>query len=135
MTSFFKALQMHQENSKGALSHERGTHTECWKNYEIPLLALLTRKSNDQLCCSNFGSNSPLYGAKLRSNAREVGEDGRFFNWPVQKFNPLLCMWIMSENTLFHLWNTTGHTIIPLRKGALIHALEQVSKITKVMWS
>lgn len=136
---FSKPCKCTKKNSKEALTHERGTHAECWKNYEIPLLAILTWKSNDKLGWPNFGSNSPLYCAKLQLNARGRGVggggDGQFWNWPVHKLNPLLCIWIMDENTLFHLWNTTRCTIIPLRKGALIHALEQVSKITKVMWN
>ena len=42
--------------------------------YKIFLLVMLssdlTQKSNAQLGRPHFGSNSPLYGAKLRSNAR-----------------------------------------------------------------
>ena len=60
-------------------------HAECGKKYEILFLAtltsVLTRKSNAQLGGPRFGSNSPLYGAKLQSNARVMpSEDGRFWN-------------------------------------------------------
>ena len=52
---------------------------------EILLLAtltsVLTGKSNAHLGGPYYGSNSPLYGAKLQSNARGMpSEDGRIWN-------------------------------------------------------
>ena len=63
--------------------------------YKIFLLVMLssdlTQKSNAQLGRPYFGSNSPLYGAKLRSNARGMpwvgGVGGR---WAVMELTGAL---------------------------------------------
>ena len=67
------------------MTHGHDAQAECGKNYEVLLLAtlttVLTRKSYAQLGGAHFGSNSPLYGTKLQSNARGMAsEDGRIWN-------------------------------------------------------
>ena len=58
--------------------NERITKSFCLR----PLTNVLTRKSNARLGGPHFGSKSPLYGAKLQSNARDMpgarGEIGGF---------------------------------------------------------
>ena len=75
-----------------AMTHGHDAHAESGKNYEILLFAtltsVLTRKSNAHLEGPHYGSNSPLYGAKLQSNARGMpSADGGFgIGWYITMF-------------------------------------------------
>ena len=64
-----------------------------------------------------FGSNSPLYGAKLQSNARCMpGVDEQVWNWKVHYKTSLLCsfyIWYSIFNTFFG--SNTGSTLLPFR--------------------
>ena len=90
--AFSKALKSSNKTVNiGAMTHGHDAHAECGKNCEIFLLAtlttVLTRKSNAQLGGAHFGSNSPMNGAKLQSNARGMpSEDGRIWNWLVHNY-------------------------------------------------
>ena len=52
--------------------HERIAKSFCFR----PLTDVLTRKSNARPGGPHFGSNSPLYGAKLKSSARGLPGGG-----------------------------------------------------------
>ena len=66
------------------MTHGHDAHAESGNNYEILFLAtltsVLTLKLNAHLGGPHYGSNSPLYGAKLQSNARGMpSADGRIW--------------------------------------------------------
>ena len=72
--------------------NERITKSFCFRL----LTDVLTRKSNARQGGPHFGSNSLLYGAKLKSNARVSpgyarGGDGRFWNWLVHNYRNSFC--------------------------------------------
>ena len=84
-TGFFKGSQMLQQINihVGAMTLEHGVHTKSGMSYEILFFAtltnVLTRKSNARLVEPHFGSNSPLHGGKLQSNA--LGMPGLGIDW------------------------------------------------------
>ena len=63
---------------------EHGVHAKSGMSYKIlfffaTLTSVLTRKANARLVGPHFGSNSPLHGAELQSNAR--GMPGFGIDW------------------------------------------------------
>ena len=89
LTGFFNGSQMLYQNVEYRGNDPR-TRCTCWMRKELrkPLPAkltfVLTRKSNARLGRPQFGSNSPLHGVKLQSNARAMrgGEmDGFGIDW------------------------------------------------------
>ena len=88
-TGFFKGSQMLYQNVEYR-SNDPRTRCTCWMRKELrkllpaKLTSVLTRKSNARPGMPQFGSNSPLHGAKLQSNARAMrgGEmDGFGIDW------------------------------------------------------